>query len=159
MLCASHHPWIGPMSPAMRRDHPWLTRLSALTLAVTMIYVLAIPEADARPKRLATSEVQELLTGNTVFGFNPADDSTYTMFHSGNGRVRAELRNVNGDISESGGRWWINDDGQLCVDWDNFRWVNSCATVVKDDDTITFQDENGRVISFGEVAKGNPDDI
>lgn len=134
-------------------------RLCAGALAALLAAVFVMPQAEARPKRLSTAEAEELLTGNTVFGFNPADDSTYTMFHSGNGRIRAELRNVNGEISESGGRWWVNDQGQLCVDWDNFRWINSCAAVIKDDDTITFQDENGRIISYGEVAKGNPDDI
>lgn len=143
----------------MYPDHRRWTRLGALALAVLIIPLLTAPDADARPKRLTAAEAEALLKGNTVFGFNPADDSTYSMFHSGNGNVRAELRNVNGEISESDGRWWINDQGQLCVDWENFRWVSSCAFVIKDDDTITFQDDNGRIISYGEVAKGNPDDI
>lgn len=130
-----------------------------MLLVAVLAAILSAPGADARPKRLSAAEAEELLTGNTVFGFNPSDDSTYKMFHSGNGRVRAELRNVNGDLSESDGKWWVNDQGLLCVDWDNYSWVNSCAAVVQDDDTITFEDENGHIISFGEVARGNPDDI
>ncbi len=147
------------MSTSMRRNRPWWTPLGVFALAAVVMPLATISDAEARPKRLSPDEAEKLLKGNTVFGFNPTDDSTYSMFHSGNGRVRAELRNINGEISESGGRWWINEDGQLCVDWDNFRWINSCAAVVQDGDTITFQDENGRVISFGEVAPGNPDDI
>jgi len=147
------------MSSSIRRDYPWWPRSAALLMVVAVTFALAMPEADARPKRLSAPEVDELLTGNTVLGFNPGDDSNYIMFHSGNGRVRAELRNVNGDVSESGGRWWISDEGQLCVDWDNFRWINSCAIMVQDNETVTFQDENGRVISFGEIVQGNPDDM
>ncbi len=147
------------MSTSKRLIRPYLARLCVALAASTLVLVLFQPEADARPKRLAADEAELLLKGNTVFGFNPTDDSTYVMFHSGNGRIRAELRSVTGEISESGGRWWINDAGLLCIDWDNFRWINSCALVVQDDETITFQDENGRVVSFGEVAKGNPDDL
>ncbi len=147
------------MSPSIALDHACWKRLSRLFLAAVLVIALTAPEADARPKRLTASEAEDLLAGNTVFGFNPSDDSTYTMFHSGNGRVRAELRNVNDELSESGGKWWITDDGQLCVEWDNFRWINSCNAIFRDDDTITFRDENGRIISFGEVARGNPDDI
>ena len=139
--------------------HPWLARFSMTILALVTVYAYGQPQAEARPKRLSAVEAETLLAGNTVIGFNPSDDSTYVMFHSGNGRVRAELRSVNGELSESTGRWWISDDGLLCVDWDNFRWINSCAAVVKDGETITFQNENGRVISFGEVARGNPDDM
>lgn len=144
-----------------RSCQTWLKSPLLIFAAIAMIgaMTVAVPNADARPKRLTATEAEALLKGNTVFGFNPSDDSTYIMFHSGNGSVRAELSNVNGDKSESTGRWWINDIGQLCVDWDNFRWINSCAAVVKDDDTVTFQDENGRIVSFGEVEQGNPDDI
>ena len=147
------------MSLLISRNGPWWKRLCLATLASTLLCIWTVQQADARPKRLSAAEAEELLSGNTVFGFNPSDDSTYSMFHSGNGRVRAVLRNVNGDVSESGGRWWVNDQGRVCVDWDNYRWISSCAIVLKEDDAITFQDDNGRVISFGEVAKGNPDDI
>ena len=134
-------------------------RLLALLVACALIAAITAGEADARPKRLGAEEVKVLLSGNTVRGFNPNDSSTYIMFHSGDGTVRAELRNVNGIVSRSGGRWWVNDQGKLCVDWESFRWISSCASLTKDDDAITFLDDNGRVISFGEVSLGNPDDI
>ncbi len=134
-------------------------RLWALIVACALIPVMTAGEADARPKRLAAEEVKALLSGNTVRGFNPNDDSTYTMFHSGDGTVRAEMRNLGGAVSRSDGHWWVNDEGKLCVDWENFRWISLCAALTKDDDAITFLDDNGRVISFGEVAAGNPDDI
>lgn len=139
--------------------HPWLARFGMMMLALATVYAYSQPDAEARPKRLSAVEAETLLAGNTVIGFNPSDDSTYVMFHSGNGRVRAELRSVNGELSKSGGRWWISDEGLLCVDWDNFRWINSCALVVQDDETLTFQDPSGRIVSFGEIAKGNPDDL
>ena len=148
--------------PMKSIQHPDYVQWKCLAVALLVAIVAAAPlasDAEARPKRLSAGEAEALLSGNTVFGFNPSDDSTYTMFHSGNGRVRAELRNINGDMSESDGDWWVNDQGLLCVEWDNYSWINSCAAVVQDNDTITFEDENGRIVSFGEVAPGNPDDI
>ncbi len=54
----------------------------------------------------------------------------------------------------------INDLGQLCIEWRSARLVNSCATVNDDGEgAITFTDDNGRIISFGEVETGNPDNI
>ena len=140
------------------RRRPWL---AALTGCAALVLSLAVAggAADARPKRLDRDEVTALITGNTVRGFNPSDDSTYTIFHSGNGEARAVLRNVNGQVSRSDGRWWVNDLGKLCVKWGNFRWVNSCAVISRDEDAITFLDDNGRIVSFGEVVTGNPDDI
>jgi hypothetical protein len=81
------------------------------------------------------------------------------MFHAVDGRVRAELSGIDRTVSRSDGRWWVNDLGQLCVDWDNFRWVSSCAAVNEDDGAITFTDESGRIISFGEIEIGNPEGI
>jgi hypothetical protein len=131
----------------------------ALLVACALVAAMTAGEADARPKRLGAEEVKALLSGNTLHGFNPNDDSTYTMFHSSDGTVRAELRNVSGTVSRSDGRWSVSDQGKLCIEWENLRWINSCATVTRDDDAITFLDDNRRVISFGEVAVGNPDDI
>lgn len=133
--------------------------LRALLVACALVAALAAGAADARPKRLEAAEVKALLSGNTVRGFNPSDDSTYVMFHSGDGTVRAVLRNVNGAVSRSAGRWSVSDQGKLCLDWESYRWISSCAAVVKDDDAITFVDDSGRVVSFGEVAVGNPDAI
>ena len=48
-------------------------------------------------RKLSTARIAvELLEGNTVFGFDPRTGNEFTMFHSSHGRVRAELRNVNG---------------------------------------------------------------
>jgi len=129
----------------------------SLTLILALCWIAN--DAFARPKQLSSIEVEDLIKGNTVFGYNPSDDSNYTMFHSGDGGVRAELRDVNGEKSLSDGKWWITDDGKLCLEWDNFHWVNSCVFVVRDNEALTFQDDNGRVVSFGEVEIGNPDDI
>ena len=62
----------------------------SLTLILALCWVAN--DAFARPKQLNSIEVEDLVKGNTVFGYNPSDDSSYTMFHSGNGAVRAELR-------------------------------------------------------------------
>ena len=130
---------------------------------LVLVLILALSwitdDAFARPKQLNALEVEDLVKGNTVFGYNPSDDSSYTMFHSGDGGVRAELRNVNGEKSLSDGTWWVTDNGKLCLDWDNFHWVNSCVFVVRDNESLTFKDDNGRVVSFGEVEIGNRDDI
>lgn len=127
--------------------------------ALALLLAFAGATAEAKPKRLDAGEVKALIAGNTVYGYNPSDDSTFTMFHSSNGQVRAELRNVTGQVSRSDGRWWVNDLGKLCIEWENFRWVSSCAIVTRDDDALTFADDDGRIVSFGEVVTGNPDDI
>lgn len=120
---------------------------------------LAAGAADARPRTLGHDESQALLAGNTVYGYNPRNDDTFKMFHSTDGGVRAELRNVNGQVSESAGRWWITDEGKLCVDWANYRWIDSCTSVVQDGDAVSFVDDSGRIVSFAEVKPGNPDDL
>ena len=131
--------------------------IAALLLAIALSSIVS--NAEARPKRLSSYEVTALLRGNTVYGFNPNDETSYVMFHAVNGRVRAELSSIDRTVSKSDGRWWVNDLGQLCVDWENFRWINSCAAVNENDGVITFTDDNGRIISFGEIEVGNPDGI
>lgn len=116
-------------------------------------------QAEARPRTLDREEVVELLSGNTVIGFDPRAGSEFSMFHSSQGRVRAELRNVNRRTDRSDGRWWVTDEGKLCVDWTNYRWVDSCVAVVREDESVTFVDDGGRIVSFGEMAPGNPDDL
>ena len=142
-----------------RRDRSVLAAAAIGALGVLLAFVSAT--AEAKPVRLEAGEVTALIAGNTVYGYNPRDDSNFTMFHSSNGQVRAELRNVTGQVSRSDGRWWVNDLGKLCVQWENFRWVNSCAIVTRDEeaDSVTFIDDNGHIVSFGEVVTGNPDDI
>jgi hypothetical protein len=135
-------------------------RVIALVAGCFLLLQLgAVHIAQARPKTLDAGEVQSLIRGNTVFGFNPSDDSSYAMYHLSDGGVRAELKNVNGDIARSTGKWWVNEDGKLCVDWEHFRWIDSCVVVVRDKEVITFEDENGRIVSFGEIEVGNPDDL
>ncbi len=131
--------------------------IAALLLAIALSSIVS--NAEARPKRLSSDEVTALLRGNTVYGFNPNDETSYVMFHAVNGRVRAELSSIDRTVSKSDGRWWVNDLGQLCVDWENVRWINSCAAVNENDGVITFTDDNGRIISFGEIEVGNPDGI
>ncbi len=128
-------------------------------LVAASIGALVASAGDARPRTLDQGEVKELLTGNTVFGFDPRNENEFTMFHSGSGRIRAELRNVNRKADMSDGRWWVTGEGKLCIEWTNYRWVSLCAGVVKDGDSITFVDDGGRIISFGEVEPGNPDDL
>jgi len=137
----------------------FLSKLSTVALLLAVVLSSIVSNAEARPKRLSSDEVTALLRGNTVYGFNPNDETNYVMFHAVNGRVRAELSGIDSTVSKSDGRWWVNDLGQLCVEWDNFRWINSCATVNESDGVITFTDGNGRIISFGEIEVGNPDGI
>ena len=137
----------------------FLSKLSTVALLLAVALSSIVSNAEARPKRLSSDEVTALLRGNTVYGFNPNDETSYVMFHAVNGRVRAELSGIDSTVSKSDGRWWVNDLGQLCVEWDNFRWINSCATVNESDGVITFTDGNGRIISFGEIEVGNPDGI
>ncbi len=137
----------------------FLSKLSTVALLLAVALSSIVSNAEARPKRLSSDEVTALLRGNTVYGFNPNDETNYVMFHAVNGRVRAELSGIDSTVSKSDGRWWVNDLGQLCVEWDNFRWINSCATVNESDGVITFTDGNGRIISFGEIEVGNPDGI
>lgn len=129
-------------------------------MAIAILVFLCVAcQADARPRTLDGDEAAALLSGNTVFGFDPRSESEFAMFHSSDGRVRARLRNAGGSEDESIGRWWITDEGRLCVDWENYRWVDSCAALVVDGESLTFVDDNGRIVSFGEVAPGNPDDL
>ncbi len=137
----------------------FLSKLSTVALLLAVALSSIVSNAEARPKRLSSDEVTALLRGNTVYGFNPNDETNYVMFHAVNGRVRAELSGIDSTVSKSDGRWWVNDLGQLCVEWDNFRWINSCATVNENEGVITFTDDNGRIISFGEIEVGNPDGI
>ena len=137
----------------------FLSKLSTVALLLAVALSSIVSNAEARPKRLSSDEVTALLRGNTVYGFNPNDETSYVMFHAVNGRVRAELSGIDSTVSKSDGRWWVNDLGQLCVDWENFRWINSCAAVNENDGVITFTDDNGRIISFGEIEVGNPDGI
>ena len=137
----------------------FLSKLSTVALLLAVALSSIVSNAEARPKRLSSDEVTALLRGNTVYGFNPNDETNYVMFHAVNGRVRAELSSIDRTVSKSDGRWWVNDLGQLCVDWENFRWINSCAAVNENDGVITFTDDNGRIISFGEIEVGNPDGI
>lgn len=149
-------------SPNLHRSRRGLRRLGkrpkGLAIAILAFLCLAC-QADARPRTLDGDEAAALLSGNTVFGFDPRAESEFAMFHSSDGRIRARLRNAGGSEDESIGRWWITDEGRLCVDWENYRWVDSCAALVVDGESLTFVDDNGRIISFGEVAPGNPDDL
>ncbi|MDP6013226.1 MAG: DUF995 domain-containing protein [Alphaproteobacteria bacterium] len=137
----------------------FLSKLSTVALLLAVALSSIVSNAEARPKRLSSDEVTALLRGNTVYGFNPNDETSYVMFHAVNGRVRAELSGIGSTVSKSDGRWWVNDLGQLCVEWENFRWISSCATVNENEGVITFTDDNGRIISFGEIEVGNPDGI
>lgn len=141
-----------------RKRRP-LPRLCCVASLVASAALAAAVDADARPRTLDREEVVELLSGNTVYGFDPRTENEFSMFHSGRGRVRAELRNVNRRTDRSDGRWWVTDEGKLCVDWASYRWVDSCVTVVRDGDSVTFVDDGGRIVSFGEMAPGNPDDL
>lgn len=127
--------------------------------AVLIVATMPSGHVEARPRTLDREEVVELLAGNTVFGFDPRAGSEFSMFHSSQGRVRAELRGVNRRTDRSDGRWWVTDEGKLCVDWTNYRWVDSCVAVVREDESVTFVDDGGRIVSFGEMAPGNPDDL
>lgn len=135
----------------------WCVSCAAPVFALAVL--ASAVDADARPRTLDREEVVELLSGNTVFGFDPRAGSEFSMFHSSRGRVRAELRNVNRRTDRSDGRWWVTDEGKLCVDWTNYRWVDSCVAVVREDESVTFVDDGGRIVSFGEMAPGNPDDL
>ena len=140
----------------MRRPFP---RLRCVASFVALAIPVGATDADARPRTLDREEVVELLAGNTVFGFDPRAGSEFSMFHSSQGRVRAELRDINRRTDRSDGRWWVTDEGKLCVDWTNYRWVDSCVAVVREDESVTFVDDGGRIVSFGEMAPGNPDDL
>ena len=128
-------------------------------IIAALFVALGVGSVEARPQTLDREDAVELLEGNTVFGFDPRTGNEFTMFHSSHGRVRAELRNVNGRSDRSDGRWWVTDEGKLCVDWTNYRWIDSCVAVVRDGDSVTFKDDGGRIVSFGEIAPGNPDDL
>ena len=134
-------------------------RHAVAALAAGLALLSLAPRAEARPQTLDREDAVELLEGNTVFGFDPRTGNEFTMFHSSHGRVRAELRNVNGRADRSDGRWWVTDEGKFCVDWTNYRWIDSCVAVVRDGDSVTFKDDGGRIVSFGEIAPGNPDDL
>ena len=135
----------------------WAAGVVASALAFAAVCFTA--QAEDRPRTLDREEVVELLSGNTVFGFDPRAGSEFSMFHSSQGRVRAELRDINRRTDRSDGRWWVTDEGKLCVDWTNYRWVDSCVAVVREDESVTFVDDSGRIVSFGEMAPGNPDDL
>ena len=144
--------------PRYDADRQLLLAMRPVTTTV-LVGLLVASSADARPRTLDGGEAAALLSGNTVFGFDPRAESEFAMFHSSDGRIRARLRNAGGSEDESIGRWWITDEGRLCVDWENYRWVDSCAALVVDGESLTFVDDNGRIVSFGEVAPGNPDDL
>ena len=151
----------GGNKPIISRYHGRRPRwcVSRAASAFALAVLAGAVDADARPRTLDREEVVELLAGNTVFGFDPRAGSEFSMFHSSQGRVRAELRDVNRRSDRSDGRWWVTDEGKLCVDWTNYRWVDSCVAVVREDESVTFVDDSGRIVSFGEMAPGNPDDL
>ena len=50
----------------------------------------------------------------------------------------------------------MTDEGKFCVDWTNYRWIDSCVAVVRDGDSVTFKDDGGRIVSFGESRRATP---
>ena len=124
-----------------------------------LVLAVAAAAAEARPRALGADEIVALIEGNTIYGFDPRSGGEFAMFHSAGGRVGAEVRNVNDRTDRSNGRWWVTEDDKLCIDWEHPRWIDVCAGVVRDGESITFVDGSGQIISFGEVAPGNPSDL
>lgn len=134
------------------------TRRVRQAAVVSLVLALAAA-AEARPRALGADEIAAVIEGNTIYGYDPRSGNEFAMFHSAGGRVGAEVRNVNDLTDTANGRWWVTDDDKLCIDWEDRRWIDLCAGVVRDGESITFVDDSGQVISFGEVTPGNPDDL
>ncbi len=89
-------------------------------------------------ERLAKQEVEGLLSGNTAKGTAEIKMEISTAyqnripviikFHEGGHAEKTVIRGIYGHYFEDG-KWWVKDDGQLCMKWKEGK--RGCSYLVR----------------------------
>jgi len=90
-------------------------------------------------RELKGDELKSMISGNT----EQSSTGSY-FYHSPDGTFKG----VSGQSGKSNsGTWWMGDDGRVCRDWGNNKWVpKGCSAIFINDKTgdIQWYDTDGR---------------
>ncbi len=104
-----------------------MSKLSSAALLLWLaLLALTYPMAGTAAQRLSADELKELITGNTVEG-KSTKGVRFKTFFSPDGALRSER-----DGENYQGKWWVDEDGRRCRQWDGNSSVN-CRVILKGD--------------------------
>lgn len=104
-----------------------MSRRSSAALPLWLaLLALTYPLAGTAAERLSGNELKALITGNTVEGKSMKGVRSKTFF-SPDGAVHSER-----DGESYQGKWWVDEDGRRCRQWDGDSAV-SCRVILKGD--------------------------
>ena len=104
---------------------------------------------------LSKQEALELFTGNTLVGIIPQYSMKYVVYYDADGRISGQ---ISGPVKDDArGTWRVNDQGQVCSDWNKESWRNSpaCNTYYREGDEYKVFQDKGGISSVAKIEKGN----
>jgi len=104
---------------------------------------------------LSKQEALELFTGNTQVGIIPQYSMNFVVYYDADGRISGQ---ISGPVKDNArGTWRVNDQGQVCNDWNKESWRNSpaCNTYYREGDEYKVFQDKGGVSSVSKIEKGN----
>lgn len=111
---------------------------------VVLLLSAPLPAAE----QMSAEAVRELLTKNTMNGKNIKKNRNFTSYFKKDGTVTK--RNHRGKLQT--GYWFINDNGEHCIDWGN---GDRCGVIIDlGDNTYHIMGGNKPSVVFS-ITKGN----
>lgn len=106
-----------------------LERISALALLAA---AFACGPASADPAKLSAPEIEEMMSGNSIFGLFPDGVTEYRQNNHADGVAVVvvkgdKIRNIPWEATE------IDGVGHYCEDWSGDGWGKLCFTVTRED--------------------------
>ena len=115
------------------------TALRPLSVASSLL-LLAGPALAADP--VSSEEIRDLFSGRVAEGVTRKGKEV-TVTYLPDGRLEGRARS--GKKKFDTGKWWVPDDGTLCIQWKQWRGNKEvCNEIEKEGDTVYRIDQKGR---------------
>jgi hypothetical protein len=114
-----------------------------LTLPALMLCTAEIVAAEYLTD---PAEVDALLRGTVLHGTYLRTRSAYTLHFRADGTLINQRNET--------GRWWVNEEGQYCREWDTGRLAGNkaCMSLIRDGGQIEFH-SRGRKVAVGTLSR------
>lgn len=103
-------------------------------LTAVLVLAMGAPAFAADAEVVSGYEVKLFFNGRTADCIKTKDDSTCATFFAKDGEVKRITHN---DGKQRVGKWWVSDEGNLCVHWNGKK--KPLCFVIKDPRDGTFQ--------------------
>jgi len=127
------------------------------TLSIIILILLSISGCNGYGRVLSAEETRILFAGKTVKGYHEKKDYRFESYYEPNGHFRSYQ---NGSPTPRLGRWWVTEQGDICISWHD-ETGELCRKMMVDDAgqyrKVLFKSSGKRVliVTFESFVSGN----